>query len=95
MSDVDRPMNGLGHLIHAGYRVIARGTVVPKTPEDERGAFSALFARLDPLRERTLRWKAEHRRVYRIAKILLNLTLLSALMAMIFAVLHVLEAITA
>lgn len=88
-------MNGLGRLVHAGYRVIARGTVVPKTPEDERGEFSALFARLDPLRERTLRWKAEHRRVYRIAKILLNLTLLSALMAMIFAVLHVLEAITA
>lgn len=95
MCDVDRPMNAVGRMIHAGYRVIARGTLVANTAEDERGVFSALFARLAPLRERSLRLKTERQRVYKTLKFLLNSTLLSGLMAMIFAMLHVLEAITA
>lgn len=95
MCDVDRPMNALGRLIHAAYRVIASGTVVPNTAEDRRGLYSALFARLSPLRERSMKMKAERRRTYKTLKFVLNSSLLSALMGMIFAVLQMLEAITA
>ena len=61
----------------------------------EPGLRSALFAKLKPLRERSLRLKSERPHAYKTLKVLLNSALMTGLMAMIFAVLHVLEAITA
>lgn len=59
------------------------------------GLFNALSAKVSPLRERSLRWKTERRRAYKALKFVMNSTLMTGLMAVIFAVLHVLEAITA
>ena len=59
------------------------------------GLSDALAAKLAPLRERSLRWKTERRRAYKALKFVLNSALMTGLMAVIFAVLHVLEAITA
>ncbi len=91
MCDVDRPMNALGRLINRGYRLIARGTVVPNTAEDERGVFSALFRALAPVLALSLRLRAERRRTYKTLKFLLNATLLTVGMGILFTALTVVE----
>lgn len=91
LCDVDRPMNLVGRLVHAAYFVIARGTVVPNTPEDERGWFSALFSRVAPWRERALQLREQHRPLYKVLKFALNTTLLGALGAGLFAVFNAVE----
>ncbi|MDH0864696.1 aspartyl/asparaginyl beta-hydroxylase domain-containing protein [Mitsuaria sp. GD03876] len=95
MCDVDRPMHLPGRLVHALYLRIARGTVVPNTDEDRRGVFSALFVRLAPWRERSLKLRAERRRTYRALKFLLNSSLLSGLAAAFYGMLLALEAVAA
>ncbi|TBU77312.1 aspartyl/asparaginyl beta-hydroxylase domain-containing protein [Phytopseudomonas daroniae] len=93
MCDVDRPMNVLGRLFNRGYRLIARGTVVPNTAEDARGVFSALFSALAPMQAWSLRLRAERRRTYKALKYLLNLTLLALLMALLFGAFSLIEAL--
>ncbi len=91
LCDVDRPMGPVGRLVRAAYAFIARGTVVPNLPEDRRGLFSALFARLAPLRQKSLRLKQRRRGLYQALKLLLNSALLLALLGTVFAVLRLVE----
>lgn len=91
LCDVDRPMHFIGRLVHAAYLVVAKGTVVPNTPEDKRGLFSALFASFTPLRQRSLKLRGRHRSLYKTLKFTLNTTLLGALGAFIFAVFSAFE----
>lgn len=91
LCDVDRPMNATGRVVHAAYRLLARATVVPNTPEDERGLFSMLFRRVAPWRERALYLRDRNRALYKALKLTLNTTLLGALGAVVFAVLNAVE----
>lgn len=91
LCDVERPMNLLGRMFNAFYSIVARGTVVPNTPEDRRGPFSAIFASLAPLQERAQRLRAQRRWLYNICKLSLNITLLVVLTLILLAVLRFLE----
>ena len=91
LCDVERPMNALGRMFNRFYSIFARGTVVPNTPEDVRGPFSAIFASLAPLQERAQRLRAQRRWLYNICKFLLNISLLVVLILILLAVLRVLE----
>lgn len=91
LCDVDRPMNLIGRLIHSVYFVIAKGTVVPNTEEDDRGILSALFSSLAPLRQKSLKLREERRRIYKVLKFLLNAALLVAMLLLLFAVFSVIE----
>lgn len=71
--------------------IVARWTVVPNTPEDRRGPFSAIFASLAPLQERAQRLRAQRRWLYNICKLSLNITLLVVLTLILLAVLRFLE----
>lgn len=93
LCDVDRPMSLVGRVIRSAYFVIAKETVVPNTAEDKRGIFSALFCRLAPLRQKSLKLREERHRAYKALKLLLNTTLLTAVMAILFAAFSVIEAI--
>ena len=91
LCDVERPMNPLGRIFNRFYCIVARGTVVPNTPEDERGAVSALFASLAPLQARAQRLRAQRRWLYNVCKFSLNLTLLAVLILILWAMLLALE----
>lgn len=91
LCDVERPMNVVGRLVHAVYFLIAKATIVPNTPEDERGLFSALFSRVAPWRERSLNLRDRNRPLYKALKLTLNTTLLGALGAFVFAVFNAIE----
>ncbi|MFG6441038.1 aspartyl/asparaginyl beta-hydroxylase domain-containing protein [Roseateles sp. LKC17W] len=91
MCDVDRPMGVVGGLLRNAYAVLAKATLVPNTDDDSRGLFSALFLRLAPLREKSLRLRETRRRTYQALKLLLNSTLLGALLALLFGLLRAVE----
>lgn len=95
MCDVERPMNLLGRMCNLIYRFIIRGTVVPNSAEDKRGIFSAIFAAIAPLRQTTQKLRAEHRRLYKILKFTLNISLLIILLTMLFAFVSLFESLLA
>lgn len=72
MCDVARPLNRAGRAFNRIYSLLPRAMTVPNTREDRRGAVSALFAALAPVRDRALALKASHRRVYKALKFALN-----------------------
>lgn len=80
MCDVDRPMNLCGRTINLLYRFIIRGTLVPNTPEDKQGLFSAIFAAFAPLREQRQKLRTRHRKVYKMLKFSLNTSLILILL---------------
>jgi beta-hydroxylase len=73
--------------------MVASLTLVPNTPEDRRGPFSAIFAALAPLQERAQRLRAQRRWLYNICKFSLNITLLAVLILILLAVVHALETV--
>lgn len=91
MCDVDRPLNAFGRWVRSAYLLMAKATLVPDTDEDPRGLLSALFTQLAPLRERSLRLRETRRRTYKVLTLLLNSTLLSALLSMLFGVQRFIE----
>lgn len=95
MCDVDRPMTPLGRVIQRAYQFIAKATLVPNTPEDARGLFSALFFRLAPLRQRSLKLREERKRTYQVLKWLLNTVLLATMMSIVFAAFRGIEMLLA
>ncbi|WP_240224466.1 aspartyl/asparaginyl beta-hydroxylase domain-containing protein [Rheinheimera hassiensis] len=80
MCDVERPMRLVGRIFNLLYRFIIRGTVVPNSAEDKRGIFSALFAMIAPLRQKTLHLRSTHRRLYKTLKLILNTSLVILLL---------------
>lgn len=95
LCDVERPMNLLGRMFNSVYGILAKGTVVPNTPEDERGPVSALFATLAPMQARAQRLKAERRWLYKTLKITLNVSLLGVVVLIVMAILRAMEAVFA
>ncbi len=92
MCDVERPMNSFGRAFNLLYRFILKGTLVPNTPEDKRGVFSALFASFAPLRQSRLKLRTEKRRLYNTLKLTLNTSLLALLFAVLFGFFSLFEA---
>lgn len=93
LCDVERPMNLPGRIFNGFYSIVAKSTVVPNTPEDARGLFSAIFAALAPLQERAQRLRARRRWLYNICKFSLNMTLFAVLSLILSAVVLSLEAV--
>ncbi len=88
MCDVERPMHLPGRVFNRLYAGLARAMTVPNTPEDWQGPVSWLFARVAPLRERSLRLKRSHRRLYDLLKLALNIGLLLLCLAGLWAMLE-------
>ncbi|WP_343227340.1 aspartyl/asparaginyl beta-hydroxylase domain-containing protein [Pseudoxanthomonas sp. PXM01] len=91
MCDVERPMNPLGRAFNRLYSQLARALAVPNTGEDRRGALTAVFAAVAPLRRRAVVLKARHRGLYVLLKYSLNAMLLLLAFLPVFAVLQWIE----
>ena len=91
MCDVERPMHFAGRLFNRMYSCIPQAFAVPNTPEDRRGAISALFAAVTPWRERALQLRTRNRAVYRLLKHTFNAGLLALLLLFAYAMLGVME----
>ncbi len=64
MCDVARPLNPVGAAFNWIYGAIARASVVPNMPEDERGLANRVFSGLSPLLAQARSLKAVRPRVY-------------------------------
>lgn len=91
MCDVARPLNAFGRAFNAAYRVLAGCAVVPNTRDDRRGMISALFATIEPLRERGARLKRAHRGRYKAVQYPAIAALLAVPLAAAYAVLRWIE----
>ena len=76
MCDVERPVWGVGRIFLALYKIIAKGTVVPNLPGDQRGLGNVVFSSVEPLLLRGKALKAESPTMYKIVKYALNTTLI-------------------
>lgn len=88
MCDVDRPLNPIGRAFNSLYRRLAAMTFVPNEADDGRGAFSALFARLDPLYRWGMSLRAESRPLYNVLKWALNASITLGLLAAAYGLLE-------
>lgn len=93
MCDVDRPVNLLGRLVNAPYRLLMRLTVVPNTDEDRRGFANRVFAACTPLLARSRTLKQRRPAAYRTLKYGVNTLLLALLCAPLLGLLLVAAAI--
>lgn len=76
MCDIDRPMRSwIGSIFNWFYKLIARQSVVPNTPEDEKGSINKLFSGLAPILKKTKALKQTNRPLYLTIKYTVNLTL--------------------
>ena len=91
MCDVDRPMNLFGRIFNSAYRILVKGTVVPNTPEDKRGVYSAIFKFFAPFRQYSIQFREKHFKTYKILKFILNLTLLSLIFMLLYGVVYLFE----
>ena len=91
LCDVERPLNIAGRAFNWFYGFLAKGTLVPNTSGDKRGAFSALFAFIAPWRERSLQLKYRRRGVYKAVKWFVNTLLLCLLLGIVYGVFSSLE----
>jgi len=80
MCDIARPLNPLGRLFSFFYQAVARASVVPNTPEDERGLANRVFAGLAPILARTKAVKSTNRPLYFVIKWSVNFLLLMLLL---------------
>lgn len=90
MCDVERPMSGLGRIFNRVYSKLVSAMAVPNTPEDRRGAMTALFARLAPLQAASVAMKARNRKTYVMLKVSLNMALVSAAFLLLYGVIDLL-----
>jgi beta-hydroxylase len=91
MCDVERPMNPLGRAFNRLYSQLARALAVPNTDEDRRGALTAVFAAIAPLRTRAVALKSQRRGMYVLLKYSLNTMLLLLAFLPVYAVLQWIE----
>jgi beta-hydroxylase len=91
MCDVERPMNPFGRAFNRLYSQLARALAVPNTDEDRRGALTALFAAVAPLRTRAVVLKSQRRGMYVLLKYSLNTMLLLLAFLPLYAVLQWIE----
>jgi len=85
LCDVARPLNVFGRAFNGVYSLLARGTLVPNTDEDQRGFVSSLFAGLAPISARTRALKQTNLARYKLLKHSINAALASLLMGMAYA----------
>jgi beta-hydroxylase len=86
MCDVKRPLNPLGAVINFFYQGVTRASVVPNTPEDDRGLANRVFAGLAPLLARSKALKSTNRRMYLVVKWSVNGVLLTSLLGLVVGV---------
>ncbi len=88
MCDVERPVWGVGKIFLAIYKLIAKGTVVPNLPGDQRGLGNVIFSAVEPILLRGKALKAESPTSYAIVKYTLNATLIFAPIFLLSAAVH-------
>jgi beta-hydroxylase len=88
MCDIERPLWGLGSIVNAGYRRVARLTIVPNMEGDQRGLANRVFQGVSPFLQRAKGLKSTHRTAYRVAKYSINLTVISLVFLTAAAILH-------
>lgn len=89
MCDVERPMHPLGRAFNRLYALVPRAMAVPNTAEDRRGAITALFGSVAPLRAHALRLKARSRAAYTLLKLALNSALVALALLPLIAALRI------
>jgi beta-hydroxylase len=94
MCDVARPLNVFGRAFNAAYGLLAAGTLVPNTDEDQRGVISALFAALAPISARSKALKQTDIRRYKLIKHTVNAALLLVVTAGVYGLFVLAEAAT-
>jgi len=93
MCDVARPLNVVGRVFNYFYRFLARGTVVPNTEDDKKGALSAIFSSISPIQRKLKNLKTENRNIYRVFKLFTNTTIILIALSIIYFVFYLLEII--
>jgi beta-hydroxylase len=88
MCDIERPLWGLGSLVNAAYKLVARTTIVPNMEGDQRGLANRVFQRVSPILQRGKDLKATNRSAYLVVKYSINLALISLIFLTAAAVLH-------
>jgi beta-hydroxylase len=83
MCDVKRPLNLLGTMFGFFYQGVTRASVVPNTPEDQRGLANRVFAGIAPLLARSKALKSTNRPLYRVLKWVVNTLLLLVLLGLV------------
>jgi beta-hydroxylase len=86
MCDIKRPLNPLGAVFNFFYNSITRASVVPNTPEDDRGLANRLFAGIAPLLARSKELKSRNRPAYLALKYSVNTVLVVLALALIAGV---------
>jgi beta-hydroxylase len=84
MCDVERPVWGVGKVFLAIYKIIAKGTIVPNLPGDQRGLGNIIFSSVEPMLLRGKALKAESPTTYAIVKYALNATLILVPIVLLF-----------
>jgi beta-hydroxylase len=88
MCDIARPLNPLGKLFNFFYGAVTRASVVPNTPEDDRGFANKVFAGLAPILARSKKLKETDRKKYLVLKWSVNFVLLLILMLPLAGIVH-------
>jgi beta-hydroxylase len=83
MCDVRRPLNPLGKVFNFFYQGLTRASVVPNTPEDDRGFANRVFAGMAPVLARSRELKATNRPAYLAVKWSVNVLLLTSLLGLL------------
>lgn len=91
MCDVKRPLNPLGAVFNFFYQLVTRASVVPNTPEDDRGLANRVFSSVAPILARGKALKSTNRPLYRVVKWSVNLLLLTGLLGVTAGLVHVID----
>jgi beta-hydroxylase len=91
MCDIKRPLNPLGALFNVFYQAITRASVVPNTPEDQRGLANRIFASLAPILARSKALKSTNRPLYLVIKWSVNALLILLLLGLAVSVVNLLS----
>ncbi len=77
MGDIERPTHSLGSIVNFIYKGLARLSVVPNLPGDQRGLINRVFTALGPALNWAKNLKESNRALYLIMKNAINLSLLA------------------
>lgn len=91
MCDIKRPLNPLGALFNFFYQGVTRASVVPNTPEDQRGLANRIFAGVAPALARSKALKSTNRPLYLALKWSVNSLLLLSVLGLAAGVVQLLD----
>lgn len=86
MCDVDRPVNFLGGVFNALYKIFTRFSIVPNLKGDKAGIGNKIFVRVRPLLERSKELKAANKKLYLLLKYTVNTLLVALIVSLLTSV---------